>query len=299
MPRLVSRLLGIAALAAGAALLVVALLATPGHRRRHGVLLASRTLPALAAPRARAAPPHERAARRLDALAHTRAFVSVAGDRRREVALTFDDGPGPYTPLVLRALRRLHVPATFFEVGQMIRAFPRIAREVGHSGLPIGDHTFDHPALTALSPARQLAEIAGQAAAMRTVGDRPPQLFRPPYGLFDATTEAILRRLSLVNVVWTLDSKDYTRPGVAWIVRNVIGGIRPGAIVLMHDGGGDRSETVAALPALVHDLRMRGYRLVTVPRLLLDDPPPRHQRFPATPPGAPGGDPAFRHAEVP
>jgi peptidoglycan-N-acetylglucosamine deacetylase len=112
-------------------------------------------------------------------------------------------------------------------------------------------------------------------------------------------TEGVLRRLRLVNVAWTLDSKDYTRPGVAAIVRNVIGGIRPGAIVLMHDGGGDRSQTVAALPALVHDLRLRGYRMVTVPRLLLDDPPARRQRFPVTPGSRPGGDPAFPPAKAP
>jgi peptidoglycan/xylan/chitin deacetylase (PgdA/CDA1 family) len=289
-------------LVAGVAILVVAALAgltlaaAPSRDRR---ATAPREVGATAALR-----PHARLRQRgrrtlrFGALARM-PFVSLAGDRRREVALTFDDGPGPYTPAVLRALRRLRLRATFFQVGAMIRAFPRIAREVARRGFPVGDHTEDHPALTALAPRAQLAEIAGQEAAMRSAGEPRPRLFRAPYGLFDAVTEGVLRRLRLVNVAWTLDSKDYTRPGVAAIVRNVIGGIRPGAIVLLHDGGGDRSQTIAALPVLVHDLRLRGYRMVTVPRLLLDDPPARRQRFPVTPPSRPRGDPAFPRAKAP
>jgi peptidoglycan/xylan/chitin deacetylase (PgdA/CDA1 family) len=115
---------------------------------------------------------------------------------------------------------------------------------------------------------------------MRAYGDRFPRLFRPPYASFDRATLRLLREYRMLMVMWSIDSEDYTRPGAREIVRNVVEKARPGAIVLMHDAGGDRSQTVAALPAIVHKLRRRGYRFVTVPRMLLDDPPPEDQRLP-------------------
>lgn len=84
----------------------------------------------------------------------------------------------------------------------------------------------------------------------------------------------------MLTVLWSIDSEDYLKPGVDTIVRNVLGPARPGSIVLMHDAGGDRSETIAALPLIVQALRKRGYRFVTVPRLLLENPPPANQELP-------------------
>ena len=107
-----------------------------------------------------------------------------------------------------------------------------------------------------------------------------PRLWRPPYGSYNATTLQILKRLRMLMVLWTVDSEDYRRPGVPTIVDRVLAGARPGAIILMHDGGGDRSETIAALPAIVKGLRDRGLRPVTIPQLMLDDPPPPGQQIP-------------------
>ena len=209
-------------------------------------------------------------------------FVSIAGRRRREIALTFDDGPGPYTLRVVRDLDRLRVPATFFQVGVMVHGFPLAERRLAADPrFVIGDHTETHAMLTRLTRGAQAAEIDNQAIVLRAAGVPTPALFRPPYGMMNRATLAALRARRMLAILWTVDSQDYRRPGVKAIVYRVVSGARPGAIVLMHDAGGDRSQTVAALPRIVHLLRMRGYRLVTVPRLLRDDPPPRRQPRPA------------------
>ena len=216
---------------------------------------------------------------RAAALTETRMpYVAVGGRRRRDVALTFDDGPGPYTAALVRVLNRLRVPATFFQIGTMVWAFPATERLMARDRrFAFGDHTESHPPLGRLTAALQWEQIVAGAQAPGAEGVRGLRLFRPPYGSFDATTLEIAHHLHLLPVLWTIDSEDYTRPGVAPIVDRVLGDARPGAIVLMHDAGGDRSETIAALPAIVRGLRRRGFRLVTVPRMLLDDPPPERQ----------------------
>jgi peptidoglycan/xylan/chitin deacetylase (PgdA/CDA1 family) len=202
-------------------------------------------------------------------------YVVSGGGRRREIALTFDDGPGPYTPRVLDVLERLHVAATFFTVGFMIPLFrPSLRREL-RIGAAIGDHTEQHPMMTQLSPARQLQQIDVQTQQLRVQGGRYPRLYRPPYGAFDHATLRILRRKHMLMALWSVDTEDYQQPGVKAIVHNALAGAKPGAIILMHDAGGTRSQTIAALPRIVRGLRARGYRLVTVPRLMRDDPP-RH-----------------------
>jgi peptidoglycan/xylan/chitin deacetylase (PgdA/CDA1 family) len=102
-------------------------------------------------------------------------------------------------------------------------------------------------------------------------------LFRPPYGLWNDTTLKLLKHYRMLMILWSVETGDYTLPGVAAIVQRALAGATPGAIILMHDAGGNRSETVAALPDIIRDLRRRGYKLVTVPRLLLDNPAPVRQ----------------------
>lgn len=208
-------------------------------------------------------------------------FVRFGGSQHRLIALTFDDGPGPYTATVIDTLQRLHVPATFFLVGRELGDFgtATVQRQI-ELGMPLGDHTQAHASLSQLSPADQSAQIGDAARAIAAAGAPSPRLFRPPYGTYDDTTRALLRRARMVTVLWSIDSRDYTRPGVAGIVQNVVSNAKPGAIVLMHDAGGDRSETIAALPQIVSQLRRQGYRFVTVPRLLLENPPPLQQDLP-------------------
>lgn len=212
-------------------------------------------------------------------------YVRVAGHQHREIALTFDDGPGPYTPGILATLEREHVPATFFEVGVLERYFHDSTSEILADGYVIGDHTQLHAPMSRLSAAQQRAELLEQAATVARYGAPFPRLFRPPYGMFDAATLALLRRYRMLMVMWTVDTNDYRRPGVRAIVHAAVSGARPGAIILMHDAGGNRSQTAAALPRIIAALRKRGYQLVTVPRLLLDNPPPRAQSIGALAPG--------------
>ncbi len=211
--------------------------------------------------------------RAIDGLLESTPVVREGSGDVREVALTFDDGPGPYTPAILDTLIRHHVPATFFPVGFMIDNFPDSIRREVANGFAIGDHTENHQKLTELSPADQEAALFDQAQTLERHGAPFPRLFRPPYGAYDATTLDALRRHRMLMILWTVETGDYELPGDAAIVQHVLDGVHPGAIVLLHDGGGDRSETVAALPEIIKALRARGYRLVTVPQLLLDDPP--------------------------
>lgn len=207
-------------------------------------------------------------------------FVRMAGRQHPLVALTFDDGPGPYTDRLLDQLERLRVPGTFFVVGYQMPAFaPQLQREVD-LGETIGDHTADHRDL-ALLPARgQRAQVLANARELRAYGVPWPRLVRPPYGAYDRATHAVLGRERMLSVLWSVDSEDYMRPGVGAIVRTVVAHAQPGSIVLMHDGGGDRTQTIAALPRIVGRLRAEGYRFVSVPRLLLENPPPQDQELP-------------------
>jgi peptidoglycan-N-acetylglucosamine deacetylase len=215
-----------------------------------------------------------------DVLSYT-PFVRQGGDRERDIALTFDDGPGPYTPGVLDVLERLHVHATFFAIGEMERYFSSSTIRELRDGDVVGDHTETHPEMARLSAEEQYDELLDQLARIELLGGQRPTLFRPPYGSFDATTMSELRSLHLLMVLWSVDTGDYLRPGAAQIVHRVLAGAHPGAIALLHDGGGDRSETIAALPSIISKLRARGFHLVTVPQLLVDDPPAPGQPLPA------------------
>jgi len=207
-------------------------------------------------------------------------FVKQGGERGRDIALTFDDGPGPYTPQVLNVLERFHVRATFFEIGEMLRYFSASTEREIRDGDVIGDHTETHPMMASLSRHDQREELTEQIARIELAGGQRPVLFRPPYGSFNATTVRELHSLHLLMVLWSVDTDDYLQPGVPAILASALAGARPGAIILMHDAGGERSQTIAALPLIIRGLRGRGYHLVTVPQLLHDDPPPAGQPLP-------------------
>ncbi len=214
-------------------------------------------------------------------------LVRVGSGRAREVALTFDDGPSIYTPQILRVLAQWHVPATFFLIGREAKAYPQFVRAEVQGGNEVGDHTETHAAMTALGAASQQAQVVDAASAITAAGAPFPHIWRPPYGLYNSTTISILRSLHMLIVMWTVDTSDYARPGVSRIEYTALSGARPGAIILMHDGGGNRAETVAALPRIISGLTRRGFKLVTVPQLLADDPPPHGQ---ATAPPVTGGE---------
>jgi peptidoglycan/xylan/chitin deacetylase (PgdA/CDA1 family) len=167
------------------------------------------------------------------------------GPRRKEVALSFDDGPFPLTPSFVRMLNANRAVATFFM---------------------IGDHTFTHPDLVTAGGVQ--SQLQRTIQAIRGLSGYTPCVFRPPYGDYDSAVLRTAASLGLATILWEVDPSDYTLPGVSVIEQRVLAQVRPGAIVLSHDGGGPREQTLAAYPYIIRTLRDRGYRFVTVPELL-------------------------------
>lgn len=208
--------------------------------------------------------------------------ITAGGSHGDEVALTFDDGPGPYTQQLVSVLNKYGVHATFFAIGDEERYFSAGTQLELRSGDVVGDHTETHPMMAAMSAHEQYEELFEQIARIELLDGPRPRLFRPPYGSFNATTFRLLHRLHLLMVLWSTDTDDYTLPGVQAIEQSALSGAHPGAIILMHDAGGDRSETIAALPTIIAGLRKKGLHPVTIPRLMLDDPPPPGQPLPTS-----------------
>ena len=179
-------------------------------------------------------------------------------------ALTFDDGPWPeYTRQMLEILAEKDVKATFFMVGQEVSRRPEIAREVRDAGHAIGNHSWDHPSRPR-DPKMQVERT--DSAIEKAVGFRPT-IFRPPYGIM-ASMARISEAEGDAVLLWSADSEDWRKPGANTIAQRIIAQAHPGGISLMHDGGGTRAQSVAALPVIIDTLRERGYRFVTVPELL-------------------------------
>ena len=273
------------ALLAILALLITAVSSGGGGGRHHTPTsdpAARRATATRLTPAERQAQMHAAGERAIDnVLSYTPAITS-GGSKGHELALTFDDGPGPYTQQLVGVLNRLHVHATFFAIGEEERYFSEGTKLELRSGDVVGDHTETHPMMASLSAHEQREELVEQIARIELLGGPRPRLFRPPYGSFNATTFHILHQLHLLMVLWSTDTSDYTLPGVHAIVQSALAGAHPGAIILMHDAGGDRSETIAALPAIVRGLRKKGLEPVTIPRLMLDDPPPHGQPLPTS-----------------
>jgi cellulose synthase/poly-beta-1,6-N-acetylglucosamine synthase-like glycosyltransferase/peptidoglycan/xylan/chitin deacetylase (PgdA/CDA1 family) len=216
---------------------------------------------------------------------HTEKALFVAGpdgrlvprERRvgRRVALTFDDGPDPrWTPEIADTLMRLHVPATFFAVGEHVVENPGVVADLHRDGFGLGNHTFSHTDLVSAGTLRDL-QISLTESAISGAAAVRPRFVRPPYSATPAAVDpeqarayAEIARSGYVIALANYDAEDWRRPGVDEIVRNAIPPGRRGGVILMHDGGGDRSETVAALERLVPELRARGFKFVGLNTLL-------------------------------
>ena len=196
----------------------------------------------------------------------TTAPVDTGG--RKLVALTFDDGPWQgQTQKILDILLRYHAKATFFMIGRQAEHLPYLSRLVVADGMEVGDHTQSHKALLHASKATVTYEIGVGATTIRRYSGAVPTWYRPAGGTTDPFILSEARRLDLRVALWTLDTEDWTKPGTAAIVKKALGGVQPGSIVLMHDGGGDRSQTIAALPQIIQGLIARGYKMVTLSEL--------------------------------
>lgn len=207
-------------------------------------------------------------------VASGRSLVYQGATDQREIALTFDDGPwnDPPTSQFLDVLEREQVPATFFEIGDQISTYDPggvLERRMLADGDMIGVHTWSHPVMTKLRRTQQRTQLlyAAEAITDATSGFTPC-LWRPPYGAISPSLVALARSLGLLTIMWDIDPRDWSLPGVGAIYSNVLANARSGAIVLQHFGGGPRLQTLAALPKEIDTLRARGYRFVTVDQLL-------------------------------
>ncbi len=181
------------------------------------------------------------------------------------VALTFDDGPWPQsTARILNILRQEGVHATFFMLGNQAKRYPDLAKRVVAEGHTVGNHTLGHRELSAVSQAEVRRQILGGKRAIWHATGVETNLLRPPYGAMDSDAWRVVRRLNQNAVLWDVDSEDWTKPGTKKIVNGVVRAVRPGSVVLFHDGGGDRRQTAAALKYVIRKLRARGYTFVTI-----------------------------------
>ncbi|MEA5582303.1 polysaccharide deacetylase family protein [Nodularia harveyana UHCC-0300] len=187
---------------------------------------------------------------------------------KKVIALTFDDGPWPETTAqVLDILKKNNIKATFFVVGKNVKNYPHLAKRVIAEGHAIGNHTWHHW-YHYMNPKAAAYEIDHTTEVIyKTVGVKT-NLFRPPGGIMHNGVAAYARNNKYAVIMWSSDSLDYSRPQVPNLINNVFRNAQPGGIVLLHDGGGNRSQTVQALPEIINKFRQQGYSFVTVPELL-------------------------------
>ncbi len=192
-------------------------------------------------------------------------ILRVSG-RGRTMLLTFDDGPDPrYTPDILDTLAKYDVRATFFVCGEMADYNRDLLSRMADEGHVVGNHTWSHPLLTGLGRSRIRAEMERTSEVVEQAYGEAPRWFRAPYGAWNRAAFQLGAELGMEPLAWTVDTLDWTTPGTGTIVDRVEDGAAPGVVVLSHDAGGDRSQSVRALRSYLPELLDSGYHL-TVPR---------------------------------
>lgn len=192
-----------------------------------------------------------------------KATPALPGNEDNVIYLTFDDGPSTYTQRVQALLAQYGATATFFVIGSQAAAQGDLIRATHGAGHGLGNHTYNHASLVTMNRDEFLQDIRRAQEAVAPLGS---MCLRPPYGATDARSRALAAELGFRLVLWDIDTRDWSRPGVQAIVNEAVGKARPGAIILFHDGGGDRSQTLTALETILPNLREQGYRLVPVCR---------------------------------
>ncbi|MBC2903744.1 polysaccharide deacetylase family protein [Streptomyces cupreus] len=192
-------------------------------------------------------------------------LLRVSG-RGRTMVLTFDDGPDPrYTPAILDTLAEYEVRAMFFVCGEMAAARPDLLARMAEEGHVVGNHTWSHPLLTRLTRGQIRSQMERTCDIVEEAYGERPQWFRAPYGAWNRNAFQLGAELGMEPLAWTVDTLDWTTPGTRTIVGRVENGAAPGVVVLSHDAGGDRSQSVHALRDYLPQLLDAGYH-VTVPR---------------------------------
>ncbi|MFG2639721.1 polysaccharide deacetylase family protein [Streptomyces sp. NPDC048370] len=194
-----------------------------------------------------------------------RPFLQMSGVGRSMV-LTFDDGPDPrYTPEILATLRHYGCRAMFFVCGEMAAAHQDLVREMAADGHVVGNHSWSHPLIPKLRPSRIRDELGSTSDLVESILGSAPLWYRAPFGAWNRHSFEIGAELGMEPLAWTVDTLDWKEPGTGSIVRRVLDGAGPGVVVLSHDAGGNRSQSVAALGRYLPELLDAGYS-ITVPR---------------------------------
>lgn len=184
----------------------------------------------------------------------------------KTVYLTFDDGPNPtWTAEILTLLEENQVHASFFVVGKNATAWPWLIQREARDGDTVGDHSWSHPNLTALSMSAVSAQLSRDKTLITMLTGTAPTLWRPPYEAFNPSVLAIAKGLGMKMQLWSTTTGDWQLPGTEVIVLRVMSELHNGMVVLFHDAGGNRSETVAAVAMLIPELEAAGYRLAALP----------------------------------
>ncbi|HEY6408949.1 MAG TPA: polysaccharide deacetylase family protein [Ktedonobacteraceae bacterium] len=199
--------------------------------------------------------------------AHDRLF-NQGNPTLSEIALTFDDGPHAYsTPKILAILRHYRINATFFCVGYLVKRHPDLVQQEYAAGHLVGNHSWSHPYLPSLASSKILWQLAMTSETIQKAIGRRPTFFRPPYGAYDTKVLTQANRLGLTIVMWNVDPEDWSMPGSKTIISRVLRRVGSGSIILMHDGGGMRAQTVQALPTIIESLLRRGFTFVTLQQM--------------------------------
>ncbi len=194
--------------------------------------------------------------------------IAAKGHSDKVVALTFDDGPDPrFTPKILDILKKENVKATFFMIGSRVDKNPRLARRVANEGHLIGNHTYTHPDLKLDKRDKIIQELKKCQDAIYRVTGQEPHYFRPPKGLFDDTSTAVVRDAGYKIVLWDVCVEHKASPTPEREAKRVLLLVRPGYIILAHDGRLNRKKTVKAIPLIIKGLKEKGYGFVTVDEL--------------------------------
>ncbi|MFQ3543945.1 polysaccharide deacetylase family protein [Halobacillus rhizosphaerae] len=194
---------------------------------------------------------------------------------KKMIALTFDDGPSEiYTPLVLDVLKEYRAKATFFVVGERAENFPEIVQREVKAGHEVANHTYTHPNIRTMNKDSFIKELRQTNEIIHQLTGFSPKLFRPPGGAYNESIIYTANEEGYTVVLWSWhqDTLDWKQPGTSTIVRNVINNVRNGDIILFHDYGGNRMQTINALKKILPELKKQGYEFVTVSELTRMNP---------------------------
>lgn len=202
------------------------------------------------------------------------------GRRQKLIALSFDDGPAEATPAILDVLREHDARATFFVVGREIPSREGILERMIGEGNEIGNHTYSHAELGELSPEEIENELRATSDIIEKTVLLRPSLMRPPYGRGALQAARVARRLGMATVLWSVNTRDWDNRSAEEITRTALSAAEPGAVVVFHDGGGDRRPTAEAVSTIVPTLKEQGFRLVTISGLFEERPRSKRKVIP-------------------